>query len=211
MKALLLKHGGRLTVEHVPDLETAKAILDGSIPAQSLNVSEPSHTDLAEQMLWAAGGKDPEIVRLCLPHVTRKPDDPWWNYALMYALPGTFKLILERGVDPDVPGGGGYTLLHHLATDFIVEETRLMRATLLLDAGASLTRRDPLLKSTPLGWACRWGRVDLARLYLSRGADAVEPDAEPWATPLAWARKGDRAEIVALLRAHGVRTPPEGG
>jgi ankyrin repeat protein len=203
MKALLLRQGARLTVEHVPDRETAKAILDGSLPAQSLNVAEPSRTDLAEQMLRAAGGRDPEIVRMCLPHMTRKRDDPWWNYALMYALPGTFELVLEHGVDPDVPGGGGYTLLHHLATDFIVEETRVIRATMLLDAGASLSRRDPLLQSTPLGWACRWGRTELVQLYLTRGADAVEANAEPWARPLSWATKGGHGEITELLRAHG--------
>ncbi|MDF1743057.1 MAG: ankyrin repeat domain-containing protein [Gimesia sp.] len=66
MKTLLLGQGARLTVEHVAnhqDQKTAKAILDGTTPAQSLNVSEPSHTDLAEQLLWAAGGSDSEIVR----------------------------------------------------------------------------------------------------------------------------------------------------
>ena len=62
-------------------------------------------------------------------------------------------------------------------------------------------KRDQLLKSTPLGWACRWGRPALVQLYLSRGADAVEPDAEPWATPLAWATKGGHREIIELLRA----------
>jgi ankyrin repeat protein len=206
MKALLLEHGARLTVEHVPDSETAKAILDGTLPAQSLNVSEPSLTELAEQMLWAAGKRDPEIVRMCLPHVTRKRDDPWWNYVLMHAtLPGSFKLILEHGVAPDVAGGGGYTMLHHLATDHVDEQTRVIRATMLLDAGASLSQRDTLLRSTPLGWACRWGRVDLVQLYLSRGADPREPDAEPWATPSAWATKRGHQGIIELLRSHGAK------
>ena len=84
----------------------------------SLNVDEPTLTDLAEQMLWAAGSCDAEIVRMCLPHMTRKPDDPWWNYVLMHAtLPESFKLVLDHGVDPDVAGVGGHTTLHHLATD----------------------------------------------------------------------------------------------
>jgi ankyrin repeat protein len=209
MSALLLAHGARITVERVAgrrDRKTAKAILDGTMPAQSLNVSEPSHTDLAEQMLWAAGSRDPEIVRMCLPHMTRKHDDPWWNYVLMHAtLPGSFKQILEHGVDPDVAGGGGYTILHHLATDHVQEQTRLTRAAMLLDAGASMANRDGLLQSTPLGWACRWGRIDLVQLYLARGADAVEPEAEPWATPLSWAVKGGHREITDLLRSHGAK------
>jgi hypothetical protein len=43
-------------------------------------------------------------------------------------------------------------------------------------------------KSTPRGWGCRYGRVDLVKLYLERGADPVETDAEPWATRQAWAK-----------------------
>jgi ankyrin repeat protein len=207
MQALLLKHGARITVERVAghqDRETARAILEGRIPGTSLNVDEPTITDLAEQMLWAAGSCDAEIVRICLPYVTRNADDPWWNYVLMHAtLPESFQLVLDHGVDPDVTGVGGHTTLHHLATTTAGDEHRLTRATLLLDAGASLQRRDQLLQSTPLGWACRWGRLELAELYLARGADPREPDARPWATPMAWARKGGHQAIVELLRSHG--------
>jgi ankyrin repeat protein len=207
MIELLRRQGARLTVEQVAgegDVDTAQAILDGKVPAESLNVDDPSPADLAEQMLWAAAGRA-EIVRVCLPHITRKPDDPWWNYVLLHAVdPEGFKLVLDHGVDPDVVGGGGYTLLHHLASDYANEETRLIRAMLLLNAGASLEKRDPLLKSTPLGWACRWGRRALVELYLSRGADVVEREAEAWARPLAWAEKGGLGEIVELLRGRYV-------
>lgn len=209
MKELLLKHGARITVEGVAgskDYETARGILEGRIPGSSLNVEEPTLTDLAEQMLWAAGGCDPEIVRMCLPYMTRKPDDPWWNYVLMHAtLPECTKLVLDHGVDPDATGVGGHTTLQHLATTTVSDEHRITRATLLLDAGASLSKRDQLLKSTPLGWACRWGRLDLVKLYLAQGADPNEPDAEPWATPLAWATKGEHQMIIELLRSHGAR------
>lgn len=207
METLLRRHGARITVEGVAgakDRKTARAILEGKLPAQSLNVVEPTLTELAEQMLWAAGGSDPEIVRMCLPHMVRKLDDPWWNYVLMHAtLPESFQLVLQHGIDPNVVGGGGYTMLHHLATEFVAAETRVLRATMLLDAGASLDKRDPLLKSTPLGWACRWGCGDLVRLYLSRGADPRESDAESWATPLAWATKGSHREIIELLQSRG--------
>jgi ankyrin repeat protein len=62
--------------------------------------------------------------------------------------------------------------------------------------------RDDVLRSTPLGWACRWGRADLVTLLLERGADAVEADAEPWATPLAWAEKMNRGAVRSILRKH---------
>lgn len=58
-----------------------------------------------------------------------------------------------------------------------------------------------LLKSTPLGWACRWGQLPLVKLFLDRGADPVEADAEPWATPEAWAKKMKHEAVLAALRA----------
>jgi ankyrin repeat protein len=210
MKALLLKHGARITVEQLPGgeqgREIAKAILAGTMPGYSLDIANPTPTDLAEQMLWAASWTDPEIVRLCLPHTPRSRDDPWWNYVLVHAaLPECFKLILDHGVNPNGRVGGGFTILHHLASHYKAENC-LIRAKMLLDAGASLTIRDSLLKSTPLGWACRWGRIELVRLYLERGAAPVEADAEAWATPLAWATKRGQHEIIQLLRSAGAGT-----
>ena len=173
--------------------------------AYSLNVADPTLKDLAE--IDAGRRAIPNLCGMCLPHITRKRDDPWWNCVLLNAtLPEGLKLILDHGVDPDMADDAGYTVLHHLASDYrraSYEEARVMRATMLLDAGASLTKRDSLLKSTPLGWACRWGRIELVRLYLERGADALEADAEPWATPLAWATKRGHHEIIELLRSHG--------
>jgi hypothetical protein len=209
MKGLLRKHGARLTVETVTDTETAQAILDGAVTAYCLDGTEPLTPEQAAEMLC---GGDPEFIRMCLPQIMRKRDDPWWNSALMSAkLPEGLKLVLDHGVDVDLPFAGGYTMLHHLATPVAgrrgafapTDEEHLERATMLLDAGASLTTRDSLLKSTPLGWACRWGKIELVRLYLNRGADPLEADAEPWATPLAWATKGGHHEIVQLLRSAG--------
>jgi ankyrin repeat protein len=199
MTALLRKHGARLTVETVTDPKTVQAILDGTVTAYGLADPEPLKIQDAAASL--CGSSDPEIVRLCLPHITRKRDDPWWNGVLRSVTsPESLKLILDHGVDPNVRGGEGYTTLHHLACP---DGAVLGLATMLLDAGASLTLRDSLLQSTPLGWACRWGRIELVRLYLERGADPVEADAEPWATPLAWATKGGHHESVQLLRSAG--------
>jgi len=72
----------------------------------------------------------------------------------------------------------------------------------MLDAGARLDIRDEWFKSTPLGWACRYGRVELVKLYLVRGADPVEADAEPWATPRAWAKRKGHAAVLELLDAY---------
>jgi hypothetical protein len=110
-------------------------------------------------------------------------------------------LLLER-IDPNVARRGA-TVLHFVAArDAALSEAARVRFTaMLFDRGARLDLRDELLKSTPLGWACRWGRKEMVALLLSRGATVKEPDAEPWATPLAWASKMGHAEIAALLRA----------
>ena len=62
-------------------------------------------------------------------------------------------------------------------------------AAMLIDHGARLDIRDDLLKSTPLGWACRWGHQEMVKLLIQRGAPVREKDAEAWATPEAWAQK----------------------
>jgi ankyrin repeat protein len=70
---------------------------------------------------------------------------------------------------------------------------------MLIDHGANVNLRDDLLQSTPLGWACRWGRRELAQLLMRRGAPVHEVDAEPWATPAAWAKRMNHSEILSLL------------
>ena len=125
-------------------------------------------------------------------HGTYAPDDDAYVEA--------FRLVLERA-DPNVRGRFGTTMLHDMAAarENVTPECLVTFATMLLDAGARTDVRDDLLLSTPLGWACRWGRIELVRLLLDRGADPVEADAEPWATPLAWATKMGHDAIVAML------------
>jgi ankyrin repeat protein len=111
-----------------------------------------------------------------------------------------FQRVLER-CDPNVRGRFGLTMLHDVAAsrEYVTAAERVAFATLLLDAGARLAVRDDLLKSTPLGWACRWGRVELVTLLRERGADPIEADAEPWASPRAWAAGRGHAAVAALL------------
>jgi len=117
-----------------------------------------------------------------------------------------FRLLLQR-CNPNIRGRNpqlGLTILHSIAgsREHLTPGDRLGFATVALDAGARFDVRDNLLKSTPLGWACRWGRVELVQLFLERGADPVEADAEPWATPMAWARRmGHRAIEDAIVRS----------
>src|SRR5438552_12609922 len=107
-----------------------------------------------------------------------------------------FRLVLERA-DPNIRGritdrgAFGLTLLHSIAgsREHVTPDERVAFATMLLDAGARLDVRDNLLESTPLGWACRWGRTELVKLLLERGADRTEPGARPGGRPRPGARR----------------------
>ena len=140
-------------------------------------------------------------------------EDPRWNWILLQPPRSAgdcgieepyficMELLLAHGVDPNVPGHFGQTVLHYVAARGTLSEIARVRfASMLLDGGARLDVRDELLRSTPLGWACRWGRKAMVDLLLARGARADEPDAEPWATPLSWATKMGHSAIAAILR-----------
>jgi ankyrin repeat protein len=180
---------------------------------------------VAEQLLGAAArGGDPEILRMALERIDVPHGDPRWNGLLQAPLGfwnhwtgpwchrewdrGTyltcFQMLLERSGPPNAPLTCGATILHQIVVmgDHVTADERTAFATAALDAGARLDLRDDLLMSTPLGWACRWGREPLVRLFLDRGANALEPDAEPWATPTAWAQKMNHHHVVAQLREH---------
>jgi ankyrin repeat protein len=169
-----------------------------------------------DAILWSgASGRSAEIVGMALERIDWPRDDPRWFWMLWRPLPGhqdlteaeqadsraTFRLILERS-DPNLRAPeSGQTMLHEvIARDHGVG---VSLATMLLDAGARTDIRDEFLKSTPLGWACRWGRVALVELLLARGADPIEAGAEPWATPLAWAERRHHAGIASILRQRG--------
>jgi ankyrin repeat protein len=225
MVELLERYGG-VTRATTPGLyrrtELARKMLAGEAPYQLDGLGGDT---LAEQLLWgAACGGDPEIVRMALERVDWARADPRWFRILEQPLriwshgAGSrgwdrgpyltcFRLLLER-CDPNIVGRNeeqaplGMTILHSVtgAREHVTTEERVTFAAMLLDAGARLDIRDQILKSTPLGWACRWGRVELVKLLLERGADPVEPDAEPWATPTAWAEKMRHTEIAEMLR-----------
>jgi ankyrin repeat protein len=215
---LMVEHGGRIdasAVGYLRNVELARRMLQGEIDPHPESGTF-SGEKVAEQILWGgASGRSAEIVRMALERIDWPRDDPRWFWLLWRPLPGhrdldeveqadsraTFRLILDR-CDPNLRAPeSGQTMLHEvIARDHGVG---VSLATMLLDAGARTDIRDEFLKSTPLGWACRWGRVALVELLLARGADPIEAGAEPWATPLAWAERRQHAEIASILRQHG--------
>ena len=185
---------------------------------------------VAEQLLGAAArGGDPEILRMAMEHTTIPDGDPRWNGLLQAPLGfwnhwigpwrhpewdrttylTCFRMILERCGPPNGRLRAGTTILHHIVMmgDHVKSHEQLAFAAAALDAGARMDLRDDLLKSTPLGWACRWGREEIVRFLLECGADPVEAEAEPWARPLAWAGKKGHRAIAAMLEAAARQLP----
>ncbi len=219
MVKLLERYGGfadAATVGHLRLTAQAKQMLDDEA-AGRLREGSFREATLAEELLWAAArGGDPEIVRMALERIDWPRESPHWFGMLWSPLPerrarvdpdhslylACFRLILGRS-DPNVRHPRfGRTILHDLAAadvESLPEET-VDFATTILDAGARMDVRDNLLKSTPLGWACRWGRVEIVKLLIERGADSIEADTEPWATPRAWAEKKGHDAVLAVLR-----------
>jgi ankyrin repeat protein len=207
--ALIQKYGGWIDASaagYAGQTEMARKMLAGGIDPH-LEPNDMSGHTVAEQLLWGgASSLCDEIVRMALQRVDWPPDDPrWfgmlrrptWNHADRPECCDTFRLILARTGPHHRDPEHGQTILHEIVADD--RGPGLQLAIILLDAGARLDVRDHLLKSTPLGWACRWGRVEIVKLFLARGADPVEADAEPWARPRAWAERLQRTEIIELL------------
>ncbi len=230
MVELLVRHGGVVLAESTgyfrsPGLARELVALDeaGRLPRQSLSPGSTLGADFVE---GGASGGCPEVLRMGLERVDWPHCDPRWHKALHSSMAfwnhipwledahpefardtylECFQMILARSGGRTV-GGLGRTVLHDVAamrtwvTDAEVEAF----AAAALSAGASLDGRDEILRSTPLAWACQWGRAGLVRLLLERGADGIDTAADEWAKPLARARKSGSAVLLAALREHGI-------
>ncbi len=183
---------------------------------------KPRDKTLAEELLrFGADGGAVDIVRISLERINWARGDPRWFGMLASPLSfwhhipwlyagnkdfdregylACFRLILES-CDVNVVGAFGRTILHEVAAmgDWIADGEVAAFGRVALDAGALTDRRDEILQSTPLGWACRWGRIQLVRMMIESGADPEENDAAPWARPRSWALKMGHDEIVSAL------------
>lgn len=208
MKELLLARGAKpqpWTITLANDIGEARRMLEA-------DASE----ELAQELAWSAACNGrPAILDLALPRLAWAANDQRWHWILIQPIRSVgdrpddrdffacMALLLKHGIDPNISRRGETALDYAAARANPAEAQRVRFAVMLLDHGARLDMRDELLQSTPLGWACRWGRKELAELLIARGAPVDEPDTEAWATPLAWAEKMGHAEIAGVLRGRG--------
>jgi ankyrin repeat protein len=208
VKRLLLARGARLQPYMIAELHDVKQ-------AQRLLDENPGEQIVAELLDAAADSGCPEIVRMALARLDWPRSDSKWRWYFIQPIRGIgndqpsheghfrcMELLLRHGIDPNV-AAFGQTALHFTAAwhGDVNEAERARFAAMLADHGARLDLRDEMLNSTPLGWACRWGRTQMVEVLLAHGAPVDEPDAEPWATPLAWAEKMRRDDVLAVLRS----------
>jgi ankyrin repeat protein len=205
VKRLLLERGAR------PQPHTVAANHDVAEARRLLEDDPREH--VVEELLWSAADHGcPEIVAMALTHIQWPLNDRTSHWVLMQPIRGasadparneghfaSLDLILREGVDPNVARMGATTLHFTAARGGLDGASRARFAAMLIDHGARLDLRDDLLKSTPLGWACRWGRLEMAEVLVARGALVQETDTDPWATPVAWAKRMDHSQIVSLL------------
>ena len=225
MVDLLRARGGFVTADTAAlyrETALARQILDdeerGTLP-RNITLTEGS---VVEDLLRFGGdGGATEIVRMALARVDWPRNDERWFCMLAAPLSfwhhipwlragnkeldrngylECFRLVLGA-CDANIVGSFGRTILHEIPAmrDWITEDEVIAFGRAALEAGARSDGRDDILKSTPLGWACRWGRIKLVRLLMEHGAVLEEKDAESWAQPLAWARKMGHNEIISML------------
>jgi hypothetical protein len=143
-----------------------------------------------------ANGGDQQMIELLIRYGARVPDLSKWGERYYFKHYDIAVFLMEQGMNPNHMNWHHTTLLHDKAF-----RNDLQKVRLLLDYGANIDAVDEEFRSTPLGFAARWGHREMVALLLERGADPNTSGA-PWATPLAWARKKGHAEIEAdLLRA----------
>jgi len=225
MVELLRARGGIVTADTAAlyrqtDLARRMLIEDrGDVLPQSMKLSDQPLTE--ELLRFGADGGATEIVRMSLARIDWPRQDERWFRMLASPLSfwhhipwlyagnkdfdresylECFRLVLNA-CDVNVRGAFGRTILHEIAAmrDWITEDEVVAFGRAALEAGARMDRRDDILSSTPLGWACRWGRIQLVKLLIEYGADPEESDGEEWARPRAWARKMGHSEIVQVL------------
>ena len=141
-----------------------------------------------------ANHADHRMLEILLDHGARVPDISKWGARYYFKHYDTAAFLLERGMNPNHMNWREFTLLHDMAHTGDVPKARL-----LLQHGADVNYIDDEYRSTPLGYAARWGHVEMVKLLLESGADPNKSGAS-WSTPLAWARRRNHTQVEKILR-----------
>ncbi|MEM6393223.1 MAG: ankyrin repeat domain-containing protein [Planctomycetota bacterium] len=179
------------------------------------------------EMVWAAAyATNLAVIEKALPRLLElqdrlSPEQLDWHDLLVQPMrlggpaPGEdryadrfviLEKLLEASGEPNTWDRFGMALLHVAAARGdgpkerrMPTEDRLRFARTLLEAGADPMQRDDVLCSTALGWACRYGRIELVKLLLEYGVPVEEEGTPVWAQPRAWAAKMGHRVVADIL------------
>jgi len=197
LRALLFDRGGRLDAFDLvwlgEDDEVVRRVTEDPASANTgcggvfTAACTQGKRDLVVRLL-DAGARVPPVLTACRSYLMSDPD--------------LLRLLLASGMNPDLPNWQLATPLHDLCgrdSRGRPHPHRIECATILLDAGATISAKDEDYRSTPLAWAARSDLPDMVELLLSRGAPTSLPEDEPWATPLSWATRRGHGRITEIL------------
>lgn len=190
MVDLLCSYGAARPIHllaHYGDLRTAAAVFAAN-PALA---DDPA-------ALGSAGGHE-GFVRLMLRY---QPDLPR-RVGMAGRTRAITELLFAHGMDPSHPNWLHVTPLHRFA-----ERGDIERAAIFIAHGADVDALDEEFRSTPLGYAAKFGKARMVRFLLRHGARPHLPDAPPWAAPAAWARRRGHESIARLLEESAATGAP---
>jgi ankyrin repeat protein len=190
-----LKFDFEIACGYTPNLALVGSVLAGHPDWVNFGLYEAIHHNRMEMVnqLSSAGGD----INGFMPFAC-------WLTPLMHALRYTqprrelAELLLDKGVPVNGVNGLGMSALHIVVFYGIPEAVNW-----LLDHGADIDQIEPEFCSTPLGWAAKWGRLEMAELLLRRGADASLPKNLEWAQPKTRAQRNGHNDLSKLLNKPG--------
>ena len=193
MRKLLYRHGGKVGFTQYffeNNVDAIAAILNNasqhykdSLAAEGFpHVVSSGHETLLYLML-NNNVRVPPVLTGCQTYL-------WHNLELS-------EVLLKHEMDPNLPNWQSVRPLHHMA-----QKNNIEAGELFIRYGARPDYIDEEYRTTPLGWAAKYGSLEFANLLLKHFPDRSmhEPSEIPeWATPLAWAQRRGHEELIDLL------------
>jgi ankyrin repeat protein len=176
---------------YTPDLTIVESVLAKHPEWATRGLYEAIHhnrMDIIQLLITAEGNLNGAMPFACwftpLMHSLRYKE-PRWALA---------EFLLDKGVSVNGTNGLGMSALHIVIFQGLPEA-----ANWLLDRGADINFTEPEFNSTPLGWAARWERAEMAKLLLDRGANVSLPEDWLWAQPTSWAKQKGHKDIFQMI------------
>ena len=190
----LSQHGGRISIIahfHNKNRDYVEEFLN-------THSDQLTETEIGQGFAAGVRNSDTQLVKLLLNRGFRVPSTLSICQTYLWHDLDLAELLLEHGMDPNLPNWQRVTPLHHMAG-----QGNIPGAKLFLKYGADPLLVDLEYRTTPLGWAAREGQTDFVKFLLSYNSDlkTTYPSSaqEKITTPLFWAIKRGHQNIVTLL------------